>query len=133
MNILFFRYGLFRIKMISYTILTCNYSIHHDCLLFPIGYQGCFQYHSVPTLNERNTSSNSMTVEKCKRFCQQEDVQFYGIEVIILIKSHTPFSFLAGNLYLVIYCFYDISNVINVGSQNPAIICNGFRKTTVIY
>ncbi|XP_056001682.1 xylosyltransferase oxt-like [Ostrea edulis] len=43
------------------------------------GYLGCFNDEADSMFNVKNTSSTSMTVEKCKEFCQKEDVPFYGL------------------------------------------------------
>ncbi|XP_062621142.1 uncharacterized protein LOC134282764 [Saccostrea cucullata] len=44
------------------------------------GYVGCFQDQSSKTLNGKHNTSDSMTVENCKEFCQHQDTQFYGLK-----------------------------------------------------
>lgn len=47
---------------------------------------GCYMDQRSRTLNEKDTRSSSMTVDKCRKTCTSLKYKYYGVEVSIYKK-----------------------------------------------
>lgn len=52
---------------------------------------GCYKDQRSRTLNEKDTKSSSMTVDKCRKTCTSLKYKYYGVEVRTCTKILTQF------------------------------------------
>lgn len=60
---------------------------------------GCYMDQRSRTLNEKDTRSSSMTVDKCRKTCTSLKYKYYGVEVRIYLNNKM--------LFLVIHVAYE--------------------------